>query len=113
MGLLVILKGTLDKAKVIPNHPSFLEFLGFTTPQSRKMFLPSEPPELPLLQGPPSRAFCGGDRHQEPFAALCPREHFFVNSNQHNSSELTAMTTATLAGVIKRNLIILIKNSQQ
>ena len=42
---------------------------------------------------------------------LLSRHHLFVNSTQHSSRALTAMTTATSTGVIKRNLIILIKNS--
>lgn len=98
----------------------YLDLSGFTTSQSRKTSAPWLRPQSSLrirgLLGEPS--VWGGDgegdgrRGEAGIPTLYSRHHYlFVNSSQYSSSKLTAMTTATLAGVIKRNLIILIKNS--
>lgn len=63
----VIPKGTFDEAKVIPNHPSFLEFLGFHHPQSRKTSAPClSPPSSLCFRGLPGEPSVVGTGTRSP-----------------------------------------------
>lgn len=102
-------KGNIDKVKVIPNHSFFLNSPGFIASQSRKTSAPCLRRQSSLyIRGPLGEFTVLGSRDPPTFY---PRHHLFVNSTQHHSRARTAMTTASSTGVIKRNLIILIKNS--
>lgn len=83
----------LIKRRSFPITLLFWNSLVFTIPQSRKTS-PCLGPRAPSVLGPSreSRLWWG----QGPGALPGPlsRDHLFANSNQHNSSELTAMTTA-------------------
>lgn len=86
--------------KFIPIHFFFFPttYHVFTISQSRKTpATMSGSPEFPL----PGRVLYGEGK--DPLSQ--------ANPSHPISTELTAINTVTLAGVIKRNLIILIKNS--
>lgn len=97
-----------------PTTLLFVNASDFTIPQSRRTAAPCLSPQNSLcFRGLPEEPSVVGTGTRSPPLPSIPGISSLWIQLSITQPKLEAMTTATLGGVIKRNLIILIKNSQQ